>query len=230
MLVTVGAVRADRPARAGDRPGPADPLAPQARPVGPLPAARARRADRRRLRRARATRGSSRSSGSWSSPTRACSAPTVATALLFLAGITSYKRARRRFKYETWWSIHLYTYLALLLAFAAPGRQRRLVRRAAARDAVVDGALGRPARRGRLAGGSRCRSSARCGTASASPRSCGRAPTSSPSCSRAGASTGCRSPGGQFFQWRFLTQGRAGGRRTRSPSPTCRTATGCGSR
>jgi ferredoxin-NADP reductase/DMSO/TMAO reductase YedYZ heme-binding membrane subunit len=43
---------------------------------------------------------------------------TVATALLFLAGITSYKRARRRFKYETWWSIHLYTYLALLFAFA----------------------------------------------------------------------------------------------------------------
>jgi predicted ferric reductase len=43
---------------------------------------------------------------------------TVATALLFLAGVTSYKRARRRFRYETWWSIHLYTYLALLFAFA----------------------------------------------------------------------------------------------------------------
>jgi predicted ferric reductase len=42
---------------------------------------------------------------------------TVATALLFLAGVTSYKRARRRFRYETWWSIHLYTYLALLFAF-----------------------------------------------------------------------------------------------------------------
>ncbi|WP_375399851.1 ferric reductase-like transmembrane domain-containing protein [uncultured Amnibacterium sp.] len=42
----------------------------------------------------------------------------VATVLLFMAGITSYKRARRRFKYETWWSIHLYTYLALLFAFA----------------------------------------------------------------------------------------------------------------
>ena len=41
----------------------------------------------------------------------------VATLLLFMAGITSYKRARRRFKYETWWSIHLYTYLALLFAF-----------------------------------------------------------------------------------------------------------------
>jgi predicted ferric reductase len=42
----------------------------------------------------------------------------AATLLLFLAGITSYKRARRRFRYETWWSIHLYTYLALLFAFA----------------------------------------------------------------------------------------------------------------
>ena len=41
----------------------------------------------------------------------------VATVLLFLAGVTSYKRARRRFKYETWWSIHLYTYLSLLFAF-----------------------------------------------------------------------------------------------------------------
>ena len=42
---------------------------------------------------------------------------TVGTGLLFLAGVTSYKHARRRFKYETWWSIHLYTYLALLVAF-----------------------------------------------------------------------------------------------------------------
>lgn len=41
----------------------------------------------------------------------------VATVLLFMAGVTSYRRARRRFKYETWWSIHLYTYLALLFAY-----------------------------------------------------------------------------------------------------------------
>jgi predicted ferric reductase len=43
---------------------------------------------------------------------------TVGTVLLFVAGVTSYKRARRRFKYETWWTIHLYTYLALLFSFA----------------------------------------------------------------------------------------------------------------
>jgi predicted ferric reductase len=41
----------------------------------------------------------------------------VAMVLLFLAGITSYRRARRRMKYETWWAVHLYTYLALLFAF-----------------------------------------------------------------------------------------------------------------
>ena len=42
---------------------------------------------------------------------------TVAVLLLLMAGITSNRRARRRFRYETWWAIHLYTYLALLFAF-----------------------------------------------------------------------------------------------------------------
>jgi ferredoxin-NADP reductase/DMSO/TMAO reductase YedYZ heme-binding membrane subunit len=37
--------------------------------------------------------------------------------LLFAAGITSYRLARRRMAYETWWSVHLYTYLALFLSF-----------------------------------------------------------------------------------------------------------------
>ncbi|RIX31047.1 ferredoxin reductase family protein [Amnibacterium setariae] len=41
----------------------------------------------------------------------------VGTALLLLAGVTSYRKARRRLRYETWWAVHLYTYLALLLAF-----------------------------------------------------------------------------------------------------------------
>lgn len=41
----------------------------------------------------------------------------VGTLLLFMAGITSYRRARRRMRYETWWAVHLYTYLALLFAF-----------------------------------------------------------------------------------------------------------------
>jgi predicted ferric reductase len=45
-------------------------------------------------------------------------AATVGGLLLFAAGISSYRRARRRMAYETWWSVHLYTYLALLLSFS----------------------------------------------------------------------------------------------------------------
>jgi predicted ferric reductase len=45
-------------------------------------------------------------------------AATVAGALLIAAGVSSYRRARRRMAYETWWSVHLYTYLALFLSFS----------------------------------------------------------------------------------------------------------------
>jgi predicted ferric reductase len=45
-------------------------------------------------------------------------AAAVGVILLFVAGITSYNRARRRMRYETWWTVHLYTYLALLFAFS----------------------------------------------------------------------------------------------------------------
>jgi predicted ferric reductase len=45
-------------------------------------------------------------------------AATVGLGLLVMAGVTSYRKARRRLKYETWWAIHLYTYLALYLSFA----------------------------------------------------------------------------------------------------------------
>lgn len=38
--------------------------------------------------------------------------------LLVLAGVTSWRAVRRRLRYETWWVIHLYTYMALALAFA----------------------------------------------------------------------------------------------------------------
>ncbi|WP_169317038.1 ferredoxin reductase family protein [Actinacidiphila oryziradicis] len=41
----------------------------------------------------------------------------VGTGLLLMAGVTSYRRARRRMKYETWWAVHLYTYLGLGLSF-----------------------------------------------------------------------------------------------------------------
>ena len=39
-------------------------------------------------------------------------------ALLLMAGATSITIARRHLKYETWWIVHLYIYLALALAFA----------------------------------------------------------------------------------------------------------------
>ncbi|MDX6377266.1 MAG: hypothetical protein QOE98_1569, partial [Gaiellaceae bacterium] len=45
-------------------------------------------------------------------------AATVGGVLLIAAGVTSYRLARRRMAYETWWSVHLYTYLALFLSFS----------------------------------------------------------------------------------------------------------------
>jgi predicted ferric reductase len=45
-------------------------------------------------------------------------AAAVGFGLLMLAGITSYRAVRRRFRYETWWAAHLYLYLGLALAFA----------------------------------------------------------------------------------------------------------------
>jgi predicted ferric reductase len=45
-------------------------------------------------------------------------AATGGSILLFAAGITSYRLARRKMAYETWWSVHLYTYLALFLSFS----------------------------------------------------------------------------------------------------------------
>jgi len=45
-------------------------------------------------------------------------AAAVGVGLLITAGVTSIRIARRHLKYETWWIVHLYTYLALALAFA----------------------------------------------------------------------------------------------------------------
>jgi ferredoxin-NADP reductase/DMSO/TMAO reductase YedYZ heme-binding membrane subunit len=45
-------------------------------------------------------------------------AATAGSILLIAAGVTSYRKARERLKYETWWSVHLYTYLALFLSFS----------------------------------------------------------------------------------------------------------------
>ena len=45
-------------------------------------------------------------------------AATAGFMLLIAAGVTSYRLARSRMAYETWWSVHLYTYLALFLSFS----------------------------------------------------------------------------------------------------------------
>src|SRR4051794_13729165 len=45
-------------------------------------------------------------------------AATAGFVLLIAAGVSSYRLARRRMAYETWWSVHLYTYLALFLSFS----------------------------------------------------------------------------------------------------------------
>ena len=45
-------------------------------------------------------------------------AAAVGFALLVAAGVSSFRKARQRMKYETWWVIHFYIYLALMLAFA----------------------------------------------------------------------------------------------------------------
>ena len=41
----------------------------------------------------------------------------AATVLLLAAGITSYRRVRTRMAYETWWVIHLYTYVGIVLSY-----------------------------------------------------------------------------------------------------------------
>ena len=38
--------------------------------------------------------------------------------LIVMAGVTSYRNVRKRLRYETWWTVHLYTYLAMAVAFS----------------------------------------------------------------------------------------------------------------
>jgi predicted ferric reductase len=45
-------------------------------------------------------------------------AATVAFVLLVVAGVSSIPAVRRTMKYQTWWAVHLYLYLAVVLAFA----------------------------------------------------------------------------------------------------------------
>ena len=68
--------------------------------------------------------------------------------LLLLAGLTSYRYVRRRMRYETWWAVHLYTYLAVALSFAASALDGRALPRPPAGTRLLDRPLAssRPAR------------------------------------------------------------------------------------
>lgn len=109
-------------------------------------------------------------------------AASVGFALLAAGGVTSYRRARRRLAHETWWAIHLYTYLALALAFShqlATGASfvgHPLWR---GRSGSLCGP-GRPARCSPTASVYRC--GARCATGCAWTRSSTRGRVSSRSC------------------------------------------------
>jgi DMSO/TMAO reductase YedYZ heme-binding membrane subunit len=45
-------------------------------------------------------------------------AATAALGMLVVVGVTSAKIARRRLRYEAWYFVHLYTYLAIALSFS----------------------------------------------------------------------------------------------------------------
>jgi predicted ferric reductase len=45
-------------------------------------------------------------------------AATAGFGLLVMAGVTSYRYARAKMRYETWWTVHLYVYLGLALSFS----------------------------------------------------------------------------------------------------------------
>ena len=47
-------------------------------------------------------------------------AAAVGFGLLVLAAVTSYRHVRRRLRYETWWVVHLYLYLALAHTNSSP--------------------------------------------------------------------------------------------------------------
>ena len=135
-----------------------------------VPAPRACRADHRRLCAGRARRAAAPARACCCGRTRASWPRPSGFVLLIAAGVTSYRLARRRLAYETWWSVHLYTYLALFLVVLAPGAHRRVVRRAPAGDRVVDGAVDRDARARPRLPRRRCRCGGRCAIGVTGPR------------------------------------------------------------
>ena len=156
-------------------------------------------------------------------------AATAGSIFLFAAGISSYRLARQRMAYETWWSVHLYTYLALFLSFSHQiDTGASFVGHPLARawwTMLWLGTLGRRRRR----------ADRPAGLALAAPPGAGRRPcarrgpaSSRSSCAAAG-STGCRSRAASSSSGASCAAG-CGGRRTRTRSRRRRTATCCASR
>ena len=142
---------------------------------------------------------------------------TVAGLLLVGVGVVSARAARRRMRYETWYYLHFYTYLAVALAFSHQFADRR-------------GLHDQPPGPGRLVARCTRRSPPRSsGTGSPTPvrqalrhrlRVVGGVPRGArrrvDRASAAGTWTSCGAEAGQFFRWRFLDPRACGGRPTRT--------------
>ena len=132
---------------------------------------------------------------------------TVGFVLLVMAGFTSARIAKRRMRYETWWAVHLYTYLALALSFS-----HQLADRAPCSSATRSrGCSGRGSSSAPPAWcsptGSCCRSGAARFTSCASPPSSARARESSRSLLEGKRLRLMPIAGGQFIQLRILKRG-----------------------
>ena len=150
----------------GRRRRPAGPLARDGRPLHRLPGRRAHPADHLGLR-------GHRAHGRGQRDRRRCSLsyPDVLMATVALGLLrrrrhrVSARAARRRLRYETWYYLHLYTYLAIALAFSHQFADRRRLHRPTGRA----GALVGDVRRGRGAAALVPARASRCARGAAAP-------------------------------------------------------------
>ena len=182
-------------------------LAPQARPVAAVPPRSPTRCSSPSATRARRATACCTSSASCCGPTPACSPRRPARSSCSPPASRSYRLARRRMAYETWWSVHLYTYLALFLSFSHQiDTGASFVGHPLARAWWTMLWLGDAGRRRRRAA-SACRSGARCATRCGSSPSRPEGPGVASIVLRGRRLDRLPVAGGQFFQWRFLRRG-----------------------
>ena len=130
----------------------------------------------------------------------------VGFGLLVMAGVTSYRYARQHMRYETWWAVHLYTYLAAALSFShqivtgAPFIGHPLARAFWISLWVADCRRGLGYRWG-------LPSCAACATGSGSTAVQDEAPGVVSIVMRGRRLDRLPVAGGQFLQWRFLRRG-----------------------